>query len=116
MTELLTESFCERCGTRYELGTPEPMNRTRKTRGLVTGLRQFILSDTDSLSDSISDAMRAEEEALAAHQIDASRTPSTSAWTAAGTRAQSAGTMTKAVVARACRWLAWITLASSTAG
>jgi hypothetical protein len=71
MTELLTESFCERCGTRYELGTPEPMNRTRKTRGLVTGLRQFILSDTDSLSDSISDAMRAEEEALAARQIDA---------------------------------------------
>jgi hypothetical protein len=68
--ELLSESFCERCGTRYELGTAEPMTRTRKTRGLVSGLRQFIMS-TDSLEDSISDAMRAEEEQLAARQIDA---------------------------------------------
>ncbi len=70
MTELLTESFCERCGTRYELGTPEPMTRSRKTRGLVTGLRSFIMS-TESLSDSIGDAMRAEEESLASRQIDA---------------------------------------------
>ena len=70
MTELLTESFCERCGTRFELGNPEPMSRTQKTRGLVTGLRQFIMS-TDSLSDSLSDGMRAEEEQLAARQIDA---------------------------------------------
>lgn len=70
MTELLTESFCERCGTRFELGTPEPMSRTRKTRGLVTGLRQFIMSQ-DSLSDSLSDGMRAEEEQVAARQIDA---------------------------------------------
>jgi hypothetical protein len=70
MTELLTESFCERCGTRFELGDAEPMTRTQKTRGLVTGLRQFIMSQ-DSLEDSISDAMRAEEEQLAARQIDA---------------------------------------------
>ena len=70
MTELLTESFCERCGTRFELGTPEPMSRTQKTRGLVTGLRQFIMSQ-DSLSDSLSDGMRAEEEQVAARQIDA---------------------------------------------
>ncbi len=69
MTELLTESFCERCGTRYELGTTEPMSRSKKTRGLVTGLRQFIMSQ-DSLSDSINDAMRAEEEQVAARQID----------------------------------------------
>ena len=46
------------------------MTTTRKTRGLVTGLRQFIMS-TDSLQDSIGDAMRAEEDALAARQIDA---------------------------------------------
>jgi hypothetical protein len=69
-TEILTESFCERCGTRYEFGTPEPLSTGRKTRGLVTGLRAFIMS-TDSLSDSINDAMRAEEETLAAVQIDA---------------------------------------------
>jgi hypothetical protein len=68
--ELLSESFCERCGTRYELGSSEPMTRKQKTRGLVTGLRQFIMS-TDSLSDSISDAMQVEEEQLAARQIDA---------------------------------------------
>lgn len=70
MTELLTESFCERCGTRYELGAPQPMTRTRKTRGLVTGLKSFIMS-TESLSDSINDAMRAEEDALATRQIEA---------------------------------------------
>jgi hypothetical protein len=69
-TEILTESFCERCGTRYEFGTPEPLSTGRKTRGLVTGLRAFIMS-TDSLSDSINDAMRAEEETLAAVQIEA---------------------------------------------
>lgn len=70
MTEILTESFCERCGTRYDFGAPEPLSTKRKTRGLVTGLRQFIMSQ-DSLSDSIGDAMRAEEEAIAAAQIDA---------------------------------------------
>jgi hypothetical protein len=69
-TEILTESFCERCGTRYEFGTPEPLSTGQKTRGLVTGLRDFIMS-TDSLSDSINDAMRAEEETLAAVQIEA---------------------------------------------
>ena len=70
MTEVLTESFCERCGTRYEFGAPEPLSTKQKTRGLVTGLRQFIMSQ-DTLSDSIGDAMRAEEETLAAAQIDA---------------------------------------------
>jgi hypothetical protein len=70
MTELLTESFCERCGTRFDLGEVEPMTRSQKTRGLVSGLRSFIMS-TDSLSDSINDAMRAEEEQLATRQIDA---------------------------------------------
>ena len=69
-TEILTESFCERCGTRYEFGTPEPLSTGRKTRGLVSGLRAFIMS-TDTLSDSINDAMRAEEETLAAVQIEA---------------------------------------------
>ncbi len=71
MTEILTESFCERCGTRYDLGSTEPMTTARKTRGLVSGLRQFIMSDTESLQDSIDDAMRAQEEALAARQVDA---------------------------------------------
>ena len=69
-TEILTESFCERCGTRFEFGTPEPLSTGQKTRGLVTGLRDFIMS-TDSLSDSINDAIRAEEETLAAVQIEA---------------------------------------------
>lgn len=69
-TEILTESFCERCGTRYEFDAPEPLNTAQKTRGLVSGLRAFIMS-TDTLSDSINDAMRAEEETLAAVQIEA---------------------------------------------
>ena len=33
LTETLTESFCERCGTRYEFKAPTRLNPLRKTRG-----------------------------------------------------------------------------------
>jgi ribosomal protein L40E len=70
MPEALTESFCERCGTRYEFKTPTRLNPLRKTRGLVSGLRNYIMSQ-DALGDAVGDAMRSEEEALAARQLEA---------------------------------------------
>jgi hypothetical protein len=70
MPEALTESFCERCGTRYEFKAPTKLNPLRKTRGLVSGLRNYIMSQ-DALSDAMGDAMRSEEDALAARQLEA---------------------------------------------
>jgi hypothetical protein len=70
MTQAISESFCERCGTRYEFKAPTRLNAIRKTRGLVTGLRNYIMSQ-DALGDALDDGMRTEEEALAAHQLDA---------------------------------------------
>ena len=70
MPEALTESFCERCGTRYEFAPPAKLNALRKTRGLVSGFKNYIMSQ-DALSDTIDDAMRSEEEVLASHQLEA---------------------------------------------
>ncbi len=70
MPETLTESFCERCGTRYEFQAPTELNPLRKTRGLVAGLKNYIMSQ-DALGDAIGDAIRGEEQALASQQLEA---------------------------------------------
>ena len=70
MTETLTESFCERCGTRYEFSAPTRLNPVRKTRGLIGGLKNYLTSQ-DSLGDALEDAMRTEAGALATAQLDA---------------------------------------------
>jgi hypothetical protein len=68
--ETLTESFCERCGTRYEFSAPTRLNPLRKTRGLIGGLKNYLTSQ-DALGDALDDAMRTEEGALATAQLDA---------------------------------------------
>ncbi|MEP6470162.1 MAG: hypothetical protein ABJC24_10360 [Chloroflexota bacterium] len=70
MPEALTESFCERCGTRYEFAAPTELNTIRKTRGLISGLKNYIMSQ-DALGDAVGDAMRSEEESLASQQLEA---------------------------------------------
>ena len=70
LTETLTESFCERCGTRYEFKAPTRLNPLRKTRGLIGGLRNYLTSQ-DALSDAVGDAMRSEEDGIAAAQLEA---------------------------------------------
>lgn len=70
MPETLTESFCERCGTRYEFKAPTRLNPLRKTRGFVSGLRNYIMSQ-DALGDALDDAMRTEENTLASRQLEA---------------------------------------------
>ena len=70
MPEALTESFCERCGTRYEFAAPTELTTLRKTRGLFSGLKNYIMSQ-DALGDALGDAMRSEEESLASQQLEA---------------------------------------------
>jgi hypothetical protein len=70
LAETLTESFCERCGTRYEFRAPTRLSPLRKTRGLVGGLKTY-LTGQDTLSEAIGDAMRTEQGALASAQLDA---------------------------------------------
>jgi hypothetical protein len=70
MPEALTESFCERCGTRYEFAAPTELTTLRKTRGLFSGLKNYIMSQ-DALGDALNDAMRSEEESLASQQLEA---------------------------------------------
>lgn len=72
MTEILTESFCERCGTRYTFETVAP--RQKKLGGLKTigrGLKTFVLSDDTSLDEAFASARSDEERELAGHQLDA---------------------------------------------
>jgi hypothetical protein len=70
MLDTMTESFCERCGTRYEFAAPEKLTPMKKTRGVISGLKNYIMSQ-DSLSDSVNDAMRSQAERLAARTLDA---------------------------------------------
>ena len=70
MTETLTESFCERCGTRYQFSAPTRLNPLRKTRGLIGGLRNYLTTQ-DALSDAIGDGIRSEEDRLASAQLEA---------------------------------------------
>ena len=70
MPEALTESYCERCGTRYEFAAPAKMTPTRRARGLMAGFKNYVMSQ-DSLSDSLADAARQQEEELASKQLDA---------------------------------------------
>ncbi|MGH2429385.1 MAG: hypothetical protein ACRDGV_10990, partial [Candidatus Limnocylindria bacterium] len=70
MTEALTESFCERCGTRYVFNAPTRLGPLRKTRGFIGGLKNYLTSQ-DAMGDAMGDAMRTEEEGLAAAQLEA---------------------------------------------
>ena len=70
MTETLTETFCERCGTRYEFSAPTRLNPLRKTRGFIGGLKNYLTTQ-DALGDAMDDAMRTEEGQLATAQLDA---------------------------------------------
>ncbi len=72
MTELLTESFCERCGTRYTFeASQRRRGGTSRLRVLSLGLRTFIANDDTSLSEAMAAARNDEERAVAARQMDA---------------------------------------------
>ncbi|HEY3334645.1 MAG TPA: hypothetical protein VGK16_05345 [Candidatus Limnocylindrales bacterium] len=72
MTEILTESFCERCGTRYTFESAAPRrSRIGRVRTLGKGMKNFVLSDDSSFSEAMAEARSEQELAAVAHQLDA---------------------------------------------
>ncbi len=72
MTEILTESFCERCGTRYTFESSAPRrSRIGRVRTFSRGVKNFVMSDEASFSEAMADARGEEELAATAHQLDA---------------------------------------------
>src|SRR4051794_16123018 len=72
MTEILTESFCERCGTRYTFESAAPRrSRLGRIRTVSKGVRNFVLSDESSLSEAMADARSDEERSATTSQLDA---------------------------------------------
>jgi hypothetical protein len=70
MSETLTASFCERCGTRHEFRAPRGLGPIRKTRGFIGGLKQYLVSDQE-LSEAMREGMQTQESVIAAAQLDA---------------------------------------------
>jgi hypothetical protein len=72
MPEILTESFCERCGTRY---TFEPSgsahDRFTRVRTLSKGLRNYVLSDETSFGEAMAVARTDEVRRTSGEQLDA---------------------------------------------
>ena len=72
MTEILTESFCERCGTRYTFESSAPrLSRLGRVKTLSKGVKNFVMSDEASFSEAMADARGEEELATTTHQLDA---------------------------------------------
>jgi len=70
VSDSLTATFCERCGTRQEFRAPRRVGPLRKTRGFVGGLRNYI-AGSDALSEAMREGMQAQESVVAAAQLDA---------------------------------------------
>jgi len=72
MTEALTESFCERCGTRYTFESKAPRSGRRgAVRTLTSGLKNFVLSDDTSLGDALAAARSDADREVTNQQLDA---------------------------------------------
>ena len=72
LTEILTESFCERCGTRYTFESTAPRkSRLGRARVLSKGVRNFVLSDDASFSEAMAEARSEVELSATSHQLDA---------------------------------------------
>ena len=71
MTEILTESFCERCGTRY---TFEPVETRRPLASIGTfgrGLRHFFTDPGSTLGESFAVARSESEQRATTHALEA---------------------------------------------
>jgi hypothetical protein len=72
MPEILTESFCERCGTRYTFEAAAPKTRRLgRLKILSKGLANFVLSDESSLDEAFAEARSDEQRETTNHQLDA---------------------------------------------
>ena len=72
MPEILTESFCERCGTRYTFEAAEPKGkRLGKLKVLSKGFVNFVTNDETSLDEAFAEARSDEQRELTNQQLDA---------------------------------------------
>ncbi len=72
MTEILTESFCERCGTRYTFQTAAPRKSgMKRLKVLSRGLKNYVLSDESTLEEALADARSDDERSISSEQLDA---------------------------------------------
>jgi ribosomal protein L40E len=64
-----TDSYCERCGTRYTFGQPKDKKPAMTTaRTLARGLKHFVMNDSSTIDDAMA-AARIDEERESAAQI-----------------------------------------------
>ena len=72
MPEILTESFCERCGTRYTFEAAAPKGkRLGKLKTLSKGFVNFVSNDETSLDEAFAEARSEEQRELTNQQLDA---------------------------------------------
>ncbi len=71
MTEILTESFCERCGTRYTFESAQPRKRLTGVRVLSRGLKNFVMADGTSMDEAMAAARSETDREATASQLDA---------------------------------------------
>ncbi len=72
MPEILTESFCERCGTRYTFESASPRGpRLKGLKVMSRGLKNFVLSDDTSMDEAMAAARNETDRQQTAQQLDA---------------------------------------------
>jgi ribosomal protein L40E len=72
MPETLTESFCERCGTRYTFEAAAPKGkRLGKLKTFSKGFVNFVTNDETSLDEAFAEARSEEQRELTNQQLDA---------------------------------------------
>ncbi len=72
MAEILTESFCERCGTRYTFQAAEPRRRgIGRIRTLTRGVKNFVVNNNASFAEAMEAAREDDERTASAQQLDA---------------------------------------------
>ena len=73
MPEILTESFCERCGTRYtfESAAPRKTRRLGQFKTLSKGMKNWVMSDDTSLDEAMAAARNDDDRELTTQQLDA---------------------------------------------
>ncbi len=72
VTEILTESFCERCGTRYTFeSNARRRDGLRRIRLLSRGVKHFVENDGSTVSEALEAARGDLARAASAEQIDA---------------------------------------------
>ena len=71
MTEILTESFCERCGSRYTFESAVPKDRLRRVKVLSRGLKTFVLDDKTSFDEALAAARSDTDREATSSQLEA---------------------------------------------